>query len=134
MSATDFFDSNVLLYIVSNDPAKKQRAAELLADGGTISVQVLNEFASVATRKLGQTLDETRQKLFDIRALCNVVATSIATHERGLDIAERYKFSIYDSMLLASALEAGCRTFYSEDLNHGQRVGALTIRNPFSSK
>lgn len=131
MSTADFFDSNILLYVVSSDPGKKQRAAELLADGGTISIQVLDEFASVASRKLGQPLAETRKKLFDIRAVCNVVTASIATHERGLDIAERYKFSIYDSMLLASALEAGCRTFYSEDLHHGQRIGSLTIRNPF---
>lgn len=131
MSAADFFDSNVLLYTVSNDPPKKQRAAELLVNGGTISVQVLDEFASVATRKLGRTMDETRAKLFDIRAVCNVVAADISTHEQGLDIAERYKFSIYDSMLLASALQAGCRTFYSEDLRHGQRIGSLTIRNPF---
>jgi predicted nucleic acid-binding protein len=133
MSTADFFDSNVLLYVVSDDPGKKQHAAGLLTEGGTISVQVLNEFASVATRKLGRPLDETREKLLNIRAVCNVVTIDIATHERGLDIAERYKFSIYDSMLLASALQAGCRTFYSEDVHDGQRIGSLTIRNPFKS-
>lgn len=131
MSADDFFDSNILLYIVSNDPAKRQRAGELLASGGTISVQVLNEFASVATRKYGRSMDDTREKLFDIRLVCSVHVADVRAHERGLDIAERYRFSIYDSMLLASALEAGCRTFYSEDLHHGQRIEGLTIRNPF---
>jgi predicted nucleic acid-binding protein len=131
MSAADFFDSNVLLYIVSNDPPKRERAGELLADGGTVSVQVLDEFAAVATRKLGRPMDETRAKLSDIRTVCTVRVADVHTHERGLDIAERYRFSIYDSMLLASALEAGCRTFYSEDLHHGQRIEGMTIRNPF---
>lgn len=131
MSAADFFDSNILLYIVSNDLPKRRRAGELLAEGGTVSVQVLNEFASVATRKYGRSMDETREKLSDIRLVCSVHVADVHTHEHGLDIAERYRFSIYDSMLLASALEAGCRTFYSEDLHHGQRVEGLTIRNPF---
>jgi predicted nucleic acid-binding protein len=131
MSVADFFDSNILLYIVSDDPLKSERAGELLATGGTISVQVLDEFAAVATRKLGRSMDETREKLSDIRRVCSVRVASLHTHERGLYIAERYLFSIYDSMLLASALEAGCRTFYSEDLHHGQHVEALTIRNPF---
>jgi predicted nucleic acid-binding protein len=130
MSA-DFLDSNVLLYLVSDELPKKQRAGELLANGGTVSVQVLDEFAAVATRKLSRSMDETRAKLSDIRQLCRVRVADLQTHERGLDIAERYRFSIYDSMLLASALEAGCRTFYSEDLHHGQRIEGLTIRNPF---
>jgi predicted nucleic acid-binding protein len=131
MSVADFFDSNVLLYLVSNEPIKRQRTAELLANGGTLSVQVLDEFAAVATRKLGRSMHETRAKLADIRQVCTVRVADLRTHERGLDIAERYKFSIYDSMLLASALEAGCRTFYSEDLHHDQRIEGLTIRNPF---
>jgi predicted nucleic acid-binding protein len=131
VSAADFFDSNILLYIVSNDPPKKQRAAELLATGGTISIQVLDEFASVAMRKLGRSLNETRAKLFDIREVCTVSVADIATHERGLDITEHYKFSIYDSMLIAAALQAKCTTFYSEDMQHEQRIEGLTIRNPF---
>jgi predicted nucleic acid-binding protein len=131
MSATDFFDSNVLLYLVSGDPAKAPRAEDLLADRGIVSIQVLNEFASVARRKLGMTMGEIRDVLSAVRAVCTVIVTDIAAHERGLDIAERYRLSIYDSTLLANALEAGCRTFFSEDLQHGQRVEELTIRNPF---
>ena len=133
MSVADFFDSNVLLYVVSNQPAKGQRAAELLTNGGTISVQVLNEFSSVAQRKLGRTIRETRVALSNIRSVCAVRVADLQTHERGLDIAQRYRFSIYDSMLIAAALEAGCHTFYSEDLQHSQRVEGLTIRDPFRS-
>jgi predicted nucleic acid-binding protein len=131
MSAADFFDSNVLLYLLSDNHAKAERAEELLEGGGTISVQVLNEVASVAAGKFRRPFPKIRELLHTIRDLCAVHNANVTTHERGLDIAERYRFSIYDSMLLASALEAGCRTFYSEDLHHGQKIGGLTVRNPF---
>jgi predicted nucleic acid-binding protein len=131
MSGTDFFDSNVLLYLVSGEPAKANRAEDMLREGGAISIQVLNEIAAVAYGKFGKPLSQVRELLAGIRVICAVHLPTVVTHERGLDIAERYRFSIYDSMLLASALEAGCRTFYSEDLHHGQRIEGLTIRNPF---
>ena len=101
------------------------------ASGGTICVQVLDEFASVALRKLGRPFPDVRQALAGIRSVCAVAATGLNTHELGLDIAERYKFSVYDAMLLAAAQSANCTTFFSEDLHHGQKVGGLTVRNPF---
>jgi predicted nucleic acid-binding protein len=131
MSATDFFDSNVLLYLLSPEPAKANLVEALLPDGGSISIQVLDEFASVATRKFGRSMSETRRLLSSIRSVCDVVAADIETHELGLDIAERYKFSVYDSMLVAAAIQARCTTFFTEDLHHGQKIGGLTIRNPF---
>jgi predicted nucleic acid-binding protein len=127
-----FFDTNIVLYLLSADAAKADRAEELLAAGGTISVQVLNEFASVALRKLRMSWAEVRDALEPIRAVCVVEPMSIDTHDRGLKVGERYGFSVYDSMIVASALLAGCRTLYSEDLQHGQVVDkTLTIRNPF---
>jgi predicted nucleic acid-binding protein len=131
MSADDFFDSNVLLYLVSPEPSKAARAEALVDTGGMVSIQVLAEVANVARRKFQMTFQEIRELLLGIRLACSVHTPDLATHELGLDIAERYRFSIYDSMLLASALEAGCRTFYSEDLHHGQPIEGLTIRNPF---
>ncbi|HEX3652472.1 MAG TPA: PIN domain-containing protein [Rhizomicrobium sp.] len=131
MSTADFFDSNVLLYLISGEAAKAERTEELLRGGGTISVQVLNEIASVAAGKFRRPFPKIRELLSSIRELCAVHSSNVSTHERGLDLADRYRFSIYDSMLLASALEARCRTFYSEDLHHGQRIEGLTIRNPF---
>lgn len=133
MSARDFFDSNVLLYLLSDDPAQAGHVEEMLGGGGTITVQVLNEIASVASRKFHRPLSKIRELLSNIRAVCTVHVATISTHERGLDLAERYRFSIYDSMLVAAALEAGCHTFWSEDLQHGQRIETLTIRNPFPS-
>ena len=131
MSVADFFDSNVLLYLPSTDVVKSARVAGLLSTGGTISIQVLNEFAAVATRKFGMPIKNVRRALKDVRDACAVVPIDIAAHDLGLDIADRYKFSIYDSMLLAAAQQAGCTTFFTEDLQHGQKIGGLTIRNPF---
>ncbi len=133
MSATDFFDSNVLLYLASRNTVKADRVEDLLAGRGVISVQVLDEFASVASRKFRMTFDEIRDMLSTIRSVCKIETTGISTHELGLDIAERYKYSIYDSMLIAAALQAGCTNFYTEDLHHGQSIEGLTIRNPFTS-
>jgi predicted nucleic acid-binding protein len=134
MPAADvFFDTNVLLYLLSNDAAKADRTEALLAAGGVISVQVLNEFASVAIGKKAVNFAELREILSTIRVICTVTVVDVATHERGLDIAERCRFSIYDSLIVAAALRAGCSTLYSEDLQHGQTIDQLTIRNPFAN-
>ena len=132
MSAAEaFFDTNVLLYLLSADSAKADRAEALMAKGGVVSVQVLNEFASVATRKLAMTFGEIREILATVRAVCPVRPLDIETHELALDLAERHRFSVYDSLILAAALRAGCATLYTEDLQDGQTIETLTIRNPF---
>jgi predicted nucleic acid-binding protein len=134
MSADEvFFDINVLFYLLSDDAAKADRAESLLAHGGTISVQVLNEFASVASRRLKLSWPEIREVLDTIQATCQVVSLSVATHQRAVAIAERYRFSFYDATIVAAALLAGCTLLYSEDLQDGQIIEArLTVRNPFA--
>ncbi len=133
--AKAFFDSNVLLYLLSADVAKAERAEALLAQGGTISVQVLNEFASVATRKCAMSHSDIREALLPIRGLCEVVPLTLEIHDRALRVAERYGFSIYDALIVGAALDAGCDTLYSEDLQDGQIIdGVLTINNPFSPR
>jgi predicted nucleic acid-binding protein len=132
MSAADsFFDTNVLLYLLSKDAAKADLAEALLATGGVVSVQVLNEFASVATRKLTMTIPEIREILSTIRAVCIVRSLDIETHDLGLEMAERYGFSIYDGLIVAAAVSAGCAILYTEDLQQGQVIDQLTIQNPF---
>ena len=127
-----FFDTNVLLYLLSEDAAKADRVEELLTGGGTISVQVLNEFAAVASRKLSLSWGEIKDILGPIRAICEVDPVSIETHDRAIEIAGRYRFSFYDSAIVASALQSGCRILYSEDFRHGQLIAnQLRIRNPF---
>jgi predicted nucleic acid-binding protein len=132
-AAEVFFDTNVVFYLLSEDAAKADRAEELLAAGGRVSVQVLNEFAAVASRKLGMGWTDIGEILTQIRAVCPVEPLSIETHERGLAIAARYGLSVYDAMIVASALLAGCKVLYSEDLQHGQVFERqLTVRNPFN--
>jgi predicted nucleic acid-binding protein len=127
-----FFDTNVLVYLASGDAAKADRAETIIAGGGSISVQVLNELASVARRKMQMSWDETHALLNTLRGLLTVHPFSIETHEAGLRIAERYGLSIYDSMITASALDAGCDTLWSEDMQHGMKLDeGLRIANPF---
>jgi predicted nucleic acid-binding protein len=127
-----FFDSNVLLYLLSEDNRKADRTEAVIALGGVISVQVLNEFASVASRKLAMTYAEIRETLAIIRTICQIQPVTIETHDLGLDIAEQFGFSLYDSLIVSAALQSGCNTLYSEDMQHGQEINAqLVITNPF---
>lgn len=127
-----FLDTNVLLYQLSNDPGKAERAEELVREGGTISVQVLNEFANVARRKLGLAWAEMHTLSETLRALLDVVPLDEDMHAHGLRLCEKHGFSIYDGMIVAAALSAGCDTLLSEDMHAGLKVeGRLTIRNPF---
>jgi predicted nucleic acid-binding protein len=132
MSAEDFFDSSIMVYAISHGDARTDLARELVRQGGTISVQVLNETVSVARRKLRYEWEEIEEAIDLILGLCSDPwPITFATHEAGIRIAQRYGYHIYDSMIVASALEAGCTTLYSEDMQDGQTIGPLTIRNPF---
>lgn len=127
-----FFDTNVLVYIASDDTAKADRAEAAIAGGGTISVQVLNELANVARRKMRMTWTETNAFLDTLRSLLTVHPLTLEIHETGLALAQRYGLSTYDAMIAASALHAGCNTLWSEDMQHGLVVeDSLRIVNPF---
>ena len=130
-----FLDTNVLVYLMSDDPAKADIAEDLLRFGGVVSVQVLNEFASVSMRKLGLRLDEVRELLSGIRRFCRVEPVTLETHELGLAFCDRYGYSIYDSMILAAATLGGCETLMSEDMQTNQTIArGLYIRNPFAAE
>jgi predicted nucleic acid-binding protein len=130
--AERFIDTNVLLYLLSADEDKADRAEKQLLAGGVVSVQVLNEFASVTTRKLRMSIPETQEVLATVRAACSVVPIDEATHDKSLKLAHQYGLSVYDAMIAASALLCGCKTLVSEDMQDGQVIERqLTIRNPF---
>ena len=128
----DFLDTNVLVYAFSDDP-RAARAQELLAQGCSISVQGLNEFANVARRKLGMTWAAVRNALDDIRAVCPTIQpVSLSTHGEAIRLAERHNFSLFDALVVAAALEAGSAILWSEDMKDGMRIDAkLRIANPF---
>jgi predicted nucleic acid-binding protein len=134
MSGTEsFFDTSVLLYLLSSEAEKADRLEELLEGSGVISVQVLNEFTAVAYCKLAMPLAEIREVLETVRSICRTDALTVEDHDRAVEVTERYKFSFYDSVIVASALRAGCKTLYSEDLQHRQVIDRqLTIINPFA--
>jgi len=125
-------DTNVLVYLTSPDAKKAQRARDVLLVGGVISVQVLNELSLVLRRKMRFSWAETHDVLSFARMFMTVVPLTLAIHERGLDLAERHGFALYDAMIVAAALESGCDVLWSEDMQDGMVVdGRLTIRNPF---
>jgi predicted nucleic acid-binding protein len=129
-----FFDTNVLIYAAIGEDWRSARAEEFLYAGGTISVQVLNEFVSVARRKLQTPWTDVKAALRWIRILLpDPISLTISAHEDAIRIAEHYGFQIYDALVVASALEADCDVLYSEDFQDGQVIeGKLMIRNPFA--
>jgi predicted nucleic acid-binding protein len=129
MPAKAFFDTIVLIYAVAHDDPRNTQAEELLASGGVLSVQILNEFASVARRKILMSWSDVREALDAFRALCpSPLPITIEMHEAALKIAEKHGYNIFDALVVSAALESGCTTLYSEDLHHGQTVdGQLTI-------
>jgi predicted nucleic acid-binding protein len=133
MPAKPFLDSNVVLYLLSEDPAKADRAESLLNHGAVISVQVLNEVTNVLRRKLKMDWPEIREFLALLRSFVTVEPLSLDVHEQGLRLAERYGFSVYDAMIVAAARLAGSETLMSEDMQDGLVVeGKLRVCNPFS--
>ena len=128
-----FFDSNVVLYLASADTRKADRAEEVLAQGGATSVQVLNEVANVARRKMRLGWQETRAFLSILRTTLTIHPVTVETHDTGLALAERYGLSTFDAMIAASALQAGCDTLWSEDMQHGVVLDKrLRVSNPFN--
>lgn len=133
MRAKPFLDTNIIVYaFVSNDP-RSERADALLKAGGVISVQVLNEFVNVLRRKQRRDWEEIDDALGVLKMLLDPpLPLTVDVHEAAIGVARRNGFSIYDSLIVASALLAGCSTLHSEDFQHGQVIERLTIRNPFA--
>jgi predicted nucleic acid-binding protein len=131
--ADAFLDTNILIYLLSADASKADRAGELLERGGIVSVQVLNEFTAVAIRKLHMKVVEIREILATVRQLCKVIPLDLTTHDRALELVERHRLSIFDALIVSAAIGADCTTLWSEDLRHGHKIDRLTIRNPFVS-
>ena len=129
----NFFDSNVLLYLASGEPERARRVRGLLNIGGHVSVQVLNEMASVLRRKFKMNWFDVSELLAEIKATLAINPVTLEIHQSGLRLAERYGFSIFDSFIVAAALAADCDTLWSEDMQHGMLVdGRLRIANPFA--
>lgn len=132
MPGASFLDTNVLVYFAIQNSVRSSRAAEIVEAGGAVSVQVLNEFANVARSKMHLEWDEISEAVEFICSLLQVHPLTLDTHRRAVALAERHLLHLYDATIIASALEAGCATLYSEDMHDGLLVAdRLQIVNPF---
>jgi predicted nucleic acid-binding protein len=129
--AKPFIDSNVVLYLFSSDTVKADRAESLLQSGGLISVQVLNEVASVCLRKLKMTWENVDAVLETLKSTCEVLPVTLASHEKAVGLAKRFQISLYDANIAATAILCGADTLFSEDLQNGMSMDSLTVVNPF---
>lgn len=140
MSAEDFLDTNVFVYLFDETALDKRERAERLVrrsleeDSGCISYQVVQETLNVVTRKLGARPASARLLLDDVLAPLWRVNPTRSLYTRGLRLHTQFGFSFYDSLIVAAALDAGCTRLYSEDLHDGLRVDQLSIRNPFRER
>lgn len=134
MPVKNFLDTNIIIYSYSQDePDKQQRALECVQEGTPwISTQVLNETVNVLRRKFSLEYPQIRAVVQELTQQLQTAIVSVNTIQSALAIAERYQYSYFDSLIVASALEIGCDRLYSEDLQNGQQINnQLTVINPF---
>ena len=132
MPGDRFFDTNILIYAFAAGDRRSAKAEALVAEGGVIGVQVLNEFTSVARRKLGWEWPQVEAALAVITELmgpARPLTTDI--HSDAVKFARANRLSFYGALVIAAAAEAGCRVLFTEDLQHGRKFGGVTVENPF---
>jgi predicted nucleic acid-binding protein len=127
-----FFDTNIIVY-AQQSGLKSEKARDLLERGGTISVQVLNEFANVMSRKFKKSWPDVHDALADVLEVVErVLPLTLEVHAQGIALAAKHSLSIYDALIIAAALNGECDTLFSEDLQHGRRFGKMQVVNPFA--
>jgi len=135
MSAREFFDTNIFIYLYAENERDKQSVCKEIinkADECITSTQVLNEINNVLIRKWQMPVETLRTVQQDVRRISEVEYVSEKTIDKAIDINEKYGFSYYDCLMLASALDSNCKTIYTEDMNNGQVIeDTLMIVNPF---
>ena len=132
-----FIDTNIIVYAFSLESEKKAISKELIKKAhkksGCLSFQVIQEFLNIATKKFEIPLksEDIQKYLSEILFPICEVFPSEKLYKSALDIRERFKFSFYDSLIIASAIESNCKILHSEDLQHNQKIYDLTILNPY---
>ena len=132
-----FIDTNVFLYLLSADAAKADIVEALLTDAScvrAVSVQVVDEFVNVARNKARLDWSEIREYVALLRDACEIAPITDQEQDMALEIAERYRYRWYDSLIIASAVASGASLLLSEDLHDGQSIGDLVIQNPFGKE
>jgi predicted nucleic acid-binding protein len=132
VSVKPFLDTNILVYAFSSDDPRTNIAASLVANGGLVSIQVLNEFVNVSRQKLLRDWGEIEAALDVLNSLLDAPRPlTLEIHRAAINLARDFNYHFYDGLILAAAIQAGCSILYTEDLRHGQIIAGLTICNPF---
>jgi predicted nucleic acid-binding protein len=136
MNDSIFLDTNVFVYLYSEDESEKQSVVLNIVEHSRCitSTQVLNEFCSVCLRKLAMSINEVSQSIREIVENCELCYIDMETIQKALSLKDKYGYSYYDCLILASAILNGCQIMYSEDMQHNQLIeGKLKIVNPFKN-
>lgn len=135
MSVKAFVDSNIWLYAFMDVTEPKHTLANVLLSQSdiTLSPQVVNEICHNLIRKAAYTEDEIRTTIQNLQANYLILDVTLTAIQQASILRETYRFSHWDSLIIATAQSAGCATIYSEDMQHGLRVGELTIVTPFKT-
>jgi len=132
MPGDRFLDTNILIYAFAAGDRRSLRAESLMAEGGVLGVQVLNEFTSVARRKLSWDWTQVEGALAVISELLGPARPLTAEiHGHAVTLARNSTLAFYDALVIAAAADAGCRVLLTEDLQHGRKFGGVTVENPF---
>jgi predicted nucleic acid-binding protein len=133
MNARPFLDTNVLVYAFAANDARGAVAEALVAAGGIVSVQVLNEFVNVSRKKLRRSWADVQAALDALGTLLDPpLPLTAELHRRAVALARRHAFAFYDSLIIAAASQAKCRVLYTEDMQDGRTIAGVTVRNPFA--
>jgi len=135
MSVRAFIDTNIFIYLYSAKEPKKRNICidELDKHERVASIQILNETANVFRKKFNWSAEKIQVHLDNIEKFCLINRVERTTIDSALKLSEKYKYSYYDCLMLASALESGCDIILSEDMSDGQMIESkLKIVNPFS--
>ena len=131
MPGKAFIDTNIVIYALGPISSKARAASRLFVDIPVISTQVLSETANIANKKFKMPLPDIRRLITTLESICQVEIIFPPTITAALDLMEQYRFSWFDSLILATALQAGCDILYTEDLQHNQTIhGQLKVINP----
>ena len=138
MSVEFFVDTNILLYAHDREAGHKNRlASEIVRKGweersGAVSTQVLQEFYVNLRRRADPPFSRgAALRLVENYLGWHVVTNDVESIRRAVDLEGRFGFSFWDALILDAAINSGARILYTEDLSHGQRIGALKVENPF---
>jgi predicted nucleic acid-binding protein len=132
-NARPFLDTNILIYALAANDRRSLKAEALIAAGGVVSVQVLNEYVSVSRRKLGRAWHEIEQSLAALELLLGpAIPLTLQMHHSAIEIARDHNVAFYDALILAAAASAACAVLYTEDLQDGRKIAGVEIRNPFA--